>query len=126
MSLYSFVSQAGLVWEPSQVSKNLYALRRGGFAPALSDEEVLTRELCGAYFQLATATDLLGDLRPPYAPFFPRLSDRTRFVRPAAHLWQVKAALQQRLTPVSGHAAARGQRSATVPLPGLGLSPQGP
>jgi hypothetical protein len=30
------------------------ALRRGGFAPALRDEEVMTMEICGEYFKLAT------------------------------------------------------------------------
>ena len=33
-----------LVCEHYQVIKNTYPLRRGGFAPALSDEEVLTLE----------------------------------------------------------------------------------
>ncbi len=73
-----------LVWEPYQVINNIYALRHGGFAPPLSDEEVLTLELCGAYCKLAPDKDRFGDCRPPYAPFFPRLSARTRFVRQAA------------------------------------------
>ncbi len=31
-----------------------FPLRRGGYAPALSDAEVITMELCGEYFKLAT------------------------------------------------------------------------
>ena len=43
-----------LVCEHYQVIKDTYPLRRGGFRPALSDEEVITMELCGEYFKLAT------------------------------------------------------------------------
>jgi hypothetical protein len=48
----------------------------------------------------------------------PRLPDRPLFVRHAANLWQVKAAIQQRLTIVSGQAADPVQVIATLPLPG--------
>ena len=47
-----------LVCEHSQVIKRLYSLRRDGFAPALSDEEVITMEICGEYFKLPTAAAL--------------------------------------------------------------------
>ncbi len=33
-------------------------LRRGGFAPALRDEEVIPIEICGEYFKLATDQDI--------------------------------------------------------------------
>ena len=114
-----------LVWEPSQVLKHLSPLRRGGFAPALSAEEVLPLELWGEYVKLATDQDLLGSFRTPYAPFFPPLKERTLLVRQAAHLWPVKAALQPRLTQVSGQAADPVQISATLPLPGWGYTRSG-
>ena len=60
-----------LVCEHYQVIKNTYPLRRGGFAPALSDEEVITMELCGEYFKLATDKDLFAYFRTHYAHFFP-------------------------------------------------------
>ena len=34
------------------------SLRRSGFAPALSDEEVICLEICGEYFKLHTDQDL--------------------------------------------------------------------
>ena len=40
-----------------------YPLRRGGFAPALTDEEVITIEICGEYFKLATDEDTLPTSR---------------------------------------------------------------
>lgn len=87
-----------LVCEHYQVIKRLYSLRRGGFAPALSDEEVIPLELCGDSFKLSPDRDIFAYFRTPYAHFFPHLTERTLFVRQAANLWQVKAAIQQRLT----------------------------
>jgi hypothetical protein len=92
-------------------------LRRGGFAPALSDEEVITMALCGEYFKLPSDKDIWQYFRTHYRHFFPRLGDRTLFVRQAANLWQVTAALQQRLTHVSGQAVDPVQPIDTLPLP---------
>jgi len=114
-----------LVCEHYQVIKNTYPLRRGGFAPALSDEEVITMELCGEYFKLATDKDLFAYFRTHYAHFFPQLTNRTLFVRQAANLWQVKAAIQQRLTQVSGQAADPVQIIDTLSLPVCGYTRSG-
>ena len=92
-------------------------IRRGGFAPPLTDEEVITLEICGEYFKLNTERDLFNYFRQPYPAWFPKLRGRSLFVRPAANLWQVKAALQHRLTWVSGQAADPVQIIDTLPLP---------
>lgn len=114
-----------LVCEHYQVIKTTYPLRRGGFAPALSAEEVMTMEICGEYFKFSTDKDLFAYFRTHYAHFFPQLTDRTLFVRQAANLWQVKAAIQQRLTQVSGQAAERVQIIDTLPLPVCGYTRSG-
>jgi hypothetical protein len=114
-----------LVCEHYQMIKTTYPLRRGGFAPALSDEEVITLELCGEYFKLTTDKDLFAYFRTHYAHFFPQLTDRTLFVRQAANLWQVKAAIPQRLTHVSGQAADPVQLIDTLPLPVCGYTRRG-
>jgi hypothetical protein len=114
-----------LVCEHYQVIKTTYPLRRGGFAPALSDEEVMTMEICGEYLKFSTDKDLFAYFRTHYAHFFPQLTDRTLFVRQAANLWQVKAAIQQRLTQVSGQAADRVQSIDTLPLPVCGYTRSG-
>jgi hypothetical protein len=106
-----------LVCEHYQVIKDTYQLRRGGFAPALTDEEVITIEICGEYFKLATDQDIYDYFRAHYRHFFPKLTDRTLFVRQAANLWLVKAAIQQRLTIVSGQASDPLQMIDTLPLP---------
>ena len=111
-----------LVCEHYQVITNTYPLRRGGFAPALSDEEVMTMELGGEYFKLATDKEIFAYFRTHYAHFFPQLTERTLFVRQAATLGHVKAAIQQRLTPVSGQAADPVQIIDTLPLPVCGYT----
>ena len=40
------------VCDQYDIIKQQYRLRRGGFQPALSDEEVITIEICGEYFKL--------------------------------------------------------------------------
>ncbi len=92
-------------------------LRHGGFTPQLTDEEVITLEICGEYFKLNADKDLFHYFRQHYQAWFPRLRDRSLFVRHAANLWQAKAAIQQRLTVVSGQADDPVQIIDTMPLP---------
>jgi hypothetical protein len=66
--------------------KETCPIRRGWFAPALTDEEVITMEICGAYFKLHTDKDLFDCFQSHYKHCFPELNDRTAFVRQAANL----------------------------------------
>lgn len=94
-----------------------HPLRRRGFAPALSDEEAITLEVCGEYFGFAKDEDIFDYFVAHYSEWFPNLKQRTTFVRQAANLWQVKAMIQQRLTVVSGQASDAIQVIDTMPLP---------
>ena len=111
-----------LVCSPYTALTARYPLRRGGFAPALTDEEVITIEICGEYFKLARDEDLFAHFQAHYQDWFPQLRDRTLFVRQAANLWQIKALIQRRLTEVSGQAADPVQVIDTLPLPVCGLT----
>ena len=95
----------------------LYRLRRGGFQPALTAQEVITLEICGEFFKLHKDRDLFAYFHQHYLHFFPKLHDRSRFARQAADLWQVKAAIQKRLVEVSQQALAPIQPIDTLPLP---------
>jgi len=97
-------------------------IRHGGFEPALSDEEVITIELCGEFFKVGGDQEIFDHFHESYAAWFPQLQDRTVFVRQAANLWQVKAAIQQRLTIVSGQADDPVQIIDTLPLPVCGYT----
>jgi hypothetical protein len=106
-----------VVCEHYQAVKKQYRIRRGGFAPTLSDEEVITMEICGEYFKLGCDKDLFAYFHTHYRHFFPKLTDRSMFVRQAANLWQIKAAIQKRLVVVSGQARDPVQVIDTLPLP---------
>lgn len=92
-------------------------IRRRGFPPALTDEEVITIEICGEYFGFYRDEDIYDYFRAHYQHFFPQLRERTGFVRQAANLWAIKAMMQQRLTQISGQAATSVQVIDTLPLP---------
>ncbi len=96
--------------------------RKGGFAPALTDEEVITIEICGEYFKCGVDKDLVAYFRAHYQAFFPSLRDRSLFVRQAANLWRIKELIQHRLTVVSGQAADPVQVIDTLPLPVCGYT----
>lgn len=106
-----------LVCEHYQAVVQRQRLRQRGFAPALSDEEVITMELCGEYFGFSRDEDLYHYFHSHYRHFFPQLGDRTRFVRQAANLWRVKEWIHRQLTLVSGQAADPVQPIDTLPLP---------
>lgn len=106
-----------LVVEYYQLVKEKYSIRRGGFSPALTDEEVITMEICGAYFKLHTDRDLFAYFRSHYKLFFPALKDRPSFVRQAANLWQVKAAIWRLIVERSGQGESPLQVIDTLPLP---------
>lgn len=106
-----------VVVETYKTVKEHCPIRRGGFPPALTDEEVITMEICGAYFKLQTDKDLFDYFQSHYKEFFPHLKDRPSFVRQAANLWQVKTAIWQQIVKRSGQAESPLQVIDTLPLP---------
>jgi hypothetical protein len=106
-----------LVCDHYQAIQAQTRLRRGGHAPSLTDEEVITIELCGEYFKLATDEDIFDYFQAHFHSWFPALHDRTLFVRQAANLSHLKALLQRRLTEVSGQAFDPVQVIDTLPVP---------
>ena len=93
-----------LICQYYQTVRERYPIRRGGFAPALTDEKVITIEICGEYFKMNTDQDSFDYFQAHYQADFPQLRERTLFVRQAANLWQVKAAIQHLLVIHSGQA----------------------
>lgn len=66
-------------------------IRARGFAPALSDTEVLTMEIVAEYQGIDTAQAIWQYFRRHWLAWFPGLGSRSAFVRQAANLWQYKA-----------------------------------
>ncbi len=70
-------------------------IRRGGFAPSLSDSELITMEIVGEFLGIETDKGIWSYFRANWLKLFPQLKSRSSFVRQAANLWQYKQELQQ-------------------------------
>ncbi|MCW5199741.1 IS982 family transposase, partial [Desulfobulbus sp. F1] len=82
----------------------------------MTDEEVITIEICGEYFKLECDKDIFAYFHTHYLHFFQKLADRSLFARHDANLWQITA-IQQRLTRISGQLNDPVQAIDIFPLP---------
>lgn len=103
----------------SDIFYHLYGkpLRKRGFAPALSDAEVISIDICGEYLGFFRDEDLFDYFYTHYRHFFPQLTERTKFVRQSANLAGIKMRIQQHITQISGQAEDECQIIDTMPLP---------
>ncbi len=82
-------------------------IRARGFAPALSDAEVLTMEIVAEYQGMDADQAIWQYFRRHWLAWFPGLGSRSAFVRQAANLWQYKALLHPRLAAKLGAIASK-------------------
>jgi hypothetical protein len=75
----------------------LYPPRSRGFAPGLSDSEVLTLEIVGEFLGHHNDSAIWQYFRRHWQAWFPGLGHRSNFIRQAANLWQYKQLVHQRL-----------------------------
>jgi len=73
-------------------------LRSRGFAPGLTDGEVITLEIVGEFLGHDTDKGIWSYFRQHWHSWFPKLTTRETFVRQAANLCWVKQYLQQKFT----------------------------
>ena len=79
-----------------------YPPRSKGFAPALSDSEVITMEIVAEYYGIDTDKGIWSYFRHHWQPWFPNIRSRSSFVRQAANLWKYKEVLQRKLADQMG------------------------
>ena len=72
-------------------------LRQRGFAPKLTDSEVVTMEVVGEFLGLETDVGLWKYFNHHWRSWFPALGSRTAFAQQAANLWAIKQVLHRRL-----------------------------
>ena len=83
-------------------------LRTRGFAPRLSDSEVITLEIVGELLGHDGDEAIWSYFKRHWVAWFPGLGDRSTFVRQAAKLWRIKQLLHERLVGDLGARAAGG------------------
>jgi len=74
-----------------------YRLRPRGFAPQLTDSEVITLEVVGEFLGLDTDVGIWKYFGRHWRSWFPGLGSRTTFAQQAANLWVIKQRLHQQL-----------------------------
>ena len=72
-------------------------LRTKGFAPALSDSEVIAMEVAGEFLGFDTDKGIWQYFCEHWKIFFPALGSRSNFAKQASNLWTVKQLLHARL-----------------------------
>ena len=85
-----------------QEGQRAYPGRQRGFAPRLSDSEVLTMETGGEFLGSDAEQQMWHYFRRHWLPWFPTLGSRSSFVRQAANLWCLKQLLQEKLADSLG------------------------
>ena len=106
-------------WVEVQVAQILHRvkLRQRGYAPRLSDTEVITMEIVGAVLGYQGDEAIWEYFRQHWLPWFPGLGGRTTFSRQAANVWRVKQCLHQRLVAELGADTADGHIIDGFPIP---------
>lgn len=103
-----------------------HRLRSRGFAPALSDSEVITMEIVGEFQGHDSDAAIWKYFRQHWGHLFPRLGSRTTFPRQAANLWVIKQMLHARLLARLGALNEPVSLIDGFPMPvcGFGRAPQ--
>lgn len=114
--VYLWVCEEMQTWQKSRLH-GPQRLRRGGFDPALTDEEAMCIELCGEMLRLHHDKAIYCYFKLHYQDWFPQLRDRPAFVRQCANLWRVKLALHHRLLQAYHVLEDPVQPVDTMPLP---------
>jgi hypothetical protein len=94
-----------------------YKFRVRGFAPKLTDAEVITIEICGEFFKLHEDTEIYHYFKRHYLDYFPICQSAPLLFARAANLWQAKLICQRMLVADSGAARDAVQSIDTLPLP---------
>lgn len=77
-------------------------LRQRGFQPNLTDSEVITMEIVGEFLGYDQDKKIWEYFKNHWKHFFPKMPDRTNFVRQAANLHIIKQRLQEKLAEIMG------------------------
>ena len=65
-------------------------LRQGGYAPKLTDSEIITMELVGEFLQMNTDSQIHQYFKQHWQAWFPNLGSYPNFAKQCVNLLQVK------------------------------------
>ena len=99
-----------------------HPLRQRGFAPKLTDSEVITMEVIGEFLGIDTDVGIWKYFNRHWPSWFPALGSRTPFAQQAANLWAIKQQLHQQLLIELGAVADPIHIADSCPMPVCGLT----
>ena len=92
-------------------------IRTRGFAPSLSDSEIITMEIVGEFQGIETDKGIWSYFKGHWLNLFPQIKSRSTFVRQAANLWCYKQKMQQKLARKVGGLADSVHLIDGLPIP---------
>lgn len=97
MSIEEFIISVYLMIEELYPIVVVEPLRTRGFAPALSDTEIITMQIIGEYLGLDTDKAIWMYFKNNYLDWFPQLGSYPNFCKHCANLWQVNQQIMSQL-----------------------------
>lgn len=73
-----------------------FPLRQGGFAPKLTDQEIITMEIVGEFLQMDTDVQIWHYFSQHWLHLFPQLGSKANFSKQCANLWHIKELIQNK------------------------------
>ena len=77
-------------------------LRQGGYAPKLTDSEIITMEIVGEFLQMDTDSQIHQYFKQHWQTWFPNLGSYPNFAKQCVNLLQVKTLIQQHIVKQHG------------------------
>lgn len=87
-----------VVDEYHAIINNFPPLRQRGFAPKLTDAEVIMMEVVGEFLSIDTDKGIWSYFKSHWSDWFPNLGSRANFAKQSSHLWCVKQLILKRIT----------------------------
>lgn len=102
MSIQEFIISVYLIIEETYPIVVNQPLRTRGFAPAVSDVEIITMQIVGEYLGLDTDRSIWMYFKNKWLDWFPKLGSYPNFCKHCANLWRVNQKITAHLTAQYG------------------------
>ena len=97
MSIHEFIISVYLILEELYSIIVTQPLRSRGFAPALSDIEIITMQIVGEFLELDSDKNIWKYFKHNWLEWFPRLGSYPNFCKHCANLWHVNQQIMSKL-----------------------------
>ena len=97
MSIYEFIISIYLIIDEFYSNIVTRPLRTRGFAPALSDVEIITMQIVGEFLELDSDKSIWMYFKHHWLEWFPKLGSYPNFCKQCANLWQINQQIMSQL-----------------------------